>query len=100
MENDMVWKNPAPDASAPMVPSGKYGTFTIGARVTAIPNPIEKHITSIREEFGKIDQQHSLSQVTIDKLKRDIEILNARLVEYQARYMEAEAKLEKIKGHL
>lgn len=28
-DDDMVWRNPCPDASAPSIPSGKFGTFTL-----------------------------------------------------------------------
>jgi hypothetical protein len=96
----MTWHHPAPDASAPMVSSG-YRTVTIGSRIpVAIPNPIEQHLTAIREHYTALDQQHGVTAVTIAKLQSDIEILNARLVEYKKRYEDAEAKIEKIKEHL
>ncbi len=72
----------------------------MGERVIAVPNPIEKHIAGIREEFSLIDQQYKASLVMISSLNREIDVLNARLLEYKKRYEEAEGKLEKIKGHL
>lgn len=101
-ENDgMTWNHPAPDASAPMGPGpGGYNIGTIGPRVVVVPNPIEDLITGIRREYARLQHENGIKSVVVQNQKREIEVLNARLVEYQSRYEEAEAKLEKIKGHL
>lgn len=33
-DNDLCWRNPAPDAAAPACPTGKFGTATISASGT------------------------------------------------------------------
>lgn len=69
-------------------------------RVIAVANPIEEPIALLRQEFSSLEKLNKTTSRMVADQKREIEILTARLVEYQKRYEEAEAKLEKIKGHL
>jgi hypothetical protein len=64
------------------------------------PNVVETHLTAIRNEFSRVDQQQGITDVIIERLQAEIKQLSALTTEYKKRFEEAEATIAKIRGHL